>query len=132
MGVRNATILTGATLAATGGTSSTLSVTGVTVPNGVQIADFSVADFRIRPVVTVRSRVPALLKDGTWSKSKQQVSITIPKILANGSTTFPVRRIEIEDHPEMTDAEVTKLNQWAAQILFDADFTNFVKQGSLE
>ena len=132
MGVRNATILTGSTISATGGTSSTLAVTGQQIPNGVQIADMGVTDFRVRPTLTIRSRVPALQPDGSWSKYKNQVSLVIPKVLASGDMAFPVGRIEFEPHPEMTDAEVNKLRDWLCQILFDVDFANFLKYGSLD
>lgn len=131
MGVQNATILTGPTISATGGTSSTLAPTGQSVSNGVQVADMGVTDFRVRPTMTMRSRVPAMQPDGSWSKYKNQVSLVMPKILASGEMAFPVGRIEFEPHPEMTDAEVNKLRDWLCQILFDPDFTSFLKYGSL-
>lgn len=131
MGVQNATILTGSTISASGGTSSTLAVTGQQVPNGVQIADMGVTDFRVRPTVTFRSRVPAMQPDGSWSKYKNQISAVFPKLLASGEMAFPVVRVEFECHPEQTDAEVQKMRDWFSQFGFDADFANFLKYGSL-
>lgn len=132
MPINNATILEGCTIAATGGTSKTLEITNARIPGGVQVADFSVSDFRIRPTYTFRSRPAAPLKVGIgFSKSKNTVSITRPKLLANGTYAYPVRRIEIEDHPEMSLAESQALTLLAAQILIDTDFAKFRENGSL-
>lgn len=131
MGVQNATILTGPTISATGGTSSTLAPTGQSIPNGVQVADMGVTDFRVRPTMTLRSRMPTMQSDGSWSKYKNQVSLVMPKILASGEMAFPVGRIEFEPHPEMTDTEVNKLRDWLCQVLFSSAFTSFLKNGSI-
>lgn len=132
MGLQGATIMDGATISATGGTSKTLSVDGIPVTNGIHLSDFSVTDLRVRPNVTAKNRPAAYDKStGKWRKGKRELVITIPKLLADGSIEYPLIRIEIEDHPENTDAELVKLFTWASQIFFDADFTNFVKYGSM-
>lgn len=127
MAIRNATILTGATISATGGTSSTLKVTGQKVDNGVQVADFSVTDIRLRPSITFKCRPAALQRDGSWSKQKADYTIRMPKLLADQSITINYARGSIEVHPESTDAEITKLSTWDAQLKFDPDFSDFVK-----
>ena len=132
MGVRNATILTGSTISATGGVSSTLAVTGQQVPNGLQIADMGVTDFRVRPFLTLRSRLPAIQPNGSWSKYKNQGTLAFPKLLANGEMAFPVGRFEFEPHPEQTDAEVVKMMSWMSQLFFNTNFVNFLKYGSLD
>lgn len=132
MGLQNATILDGATISAAGGTSKTLSVDGIPVTNGIHLSDFSVADLRVRPNVTAKNRPAAYNKTtAKWTKGKRESVFAFPKILADGSIEYPLVRIEVEDHPEMTDAELTKMFCWAAQVFFDPDFVNFMKYGSL-
>lgn len=132
MGLQNATILDGATVGATGGTSKTLSVDGIPVTNGIHLSDFSVADLRTRPNVTAKNRPAAYNKStAKWTKGKRELVLTFPKILADGSIEYPLVRIEIEDHPEQSDAELIKMFTWASQAFIDTDFTNFMKYGSL-
>lgn len=129
MAIQNGTILTGATSAATGGTSSTLSLTGTNIVSGIQVADMSITDYRVRPFINFKYRNPTL-KNGVYSKSKAEAMIVIPKILASGLASFPLLRIGFEGHPEMLDAETVKILSWGAQLLFDADFTAFWKTGA--
>lgn len=132
MGLANATLMSGGTLSVTGGTSKTYAPDGVNVANGIHLADFSVTDARIRPSLTAKNRPAAYDKTkGVWVRGKRECVLTIPKVLASGITEFPNVRIIIEDHPEMTDAELTTLLGLAGQIFFDTDFTNYVKYGSL-
>lgn len=132
MGVQNGTILTGATISASGGTSSTLTIDGLTVTNGIHIADMAVTDSRVRPHITLKT-IPAPLDPVTkkYGKGKRSAVITMPRTNSDGLPGFPVVRISIEDFPEMSDAEVTKLLDWAAQLLFDSDYRPFFKTGSL-
>lgn len=132
MPIKGATIVSGGTLAATGGASSTLSTTAQTVANGVQVADTAVTDMRVRPTVTCKVRPAKLLADGTWAKQKVDVTIVMPKLLSNGTIAFPVHRQSLEIHPENTTAEIKKLADWGAQVMFDADFTNLVQVGSVD
>lgn len=132
MGLQNATVLDGATISATGGSAKTLSVDGIPVTNGIHLSDFSVADLRTRPNVTAKNRPAAYNKStAKWTKGKREIVLTFPKILADGSIDYPLVRIDIEDHPECTDAELTKMFVWASQVFSDPDFTNFIKYGSL-
>jgi hypothetical protein len=133
MPIKGGTILNTVTsFAPTGGTSVTLSTTGQTIANGVQVADMAVADFRVRPTITFKNRVATLQADGTWSKSKLDYTIVVPKVLASGKMAFPVARGSLECHPEMTAAEVTKLIQWSCQIWYDADFAAFLTTGAVD
>lgn len=125
--IRNATILSGATISATGGTASTLKTTGLQVPSGVQVSDSSIADIRLRPTITFKGKPAAVQRDGSWSKQKSEWTVRMPKILADGTTTINFASGTISVHPESTDVEIVKLIAWNCQILFDADFTDFVK-----
>lgn len=131
MPLQSASILNGATISATGGTSVTLSPDGQQVVNGVHLIDASVTDYRVRPNITARTRNPALQSDGYYGKGRRSMTITQPKVLANGKQGFPCFRLELEDFPEMTQAEIDKLKIWAAQCIMDADFTAFWYTGSL-
>jgi hypothetical protein len=115
----------------TGGTAMALSSDGVDVKNGIHLADMSELNFIIRSNMTLRTRNPVLQNDGSYSKAKRYITIVVPKILADGSVSFPLRRIECEDHPEMTAAEITNLNMLAAQVFTDSDLANFLLYGSL-
>lgn len=132
MPINGSTIMMGATGGTiTGGTSATFSQDGVEVKNGIHVADSSEADFTIRPNATFRNRNPELLPDGSYSKAKRSISYVKPKKLTSGSVVFNVARIELEMHPEMSVTEVANLRYEAAQMLLDADFTNFITLGTL-
>lgn len=130
MAIINGTIADGATASFTGGTSKTLVSSGVSVPNGIQVMDASVTDFRIRPSVTFKNKVPKLGSDGEWGKGARSANVVLPKILTSGKQGFPCVRINLEDFPEMTQAEIDKLRSYAAQIILDADFDAFWRTGA--
>lgn len=131
MPIKGATVLTGSTISAAGGTSSTLSLTGAEIKHGLQVADMSVSDYRVRPFVNFKQKQPQLLNN-VYSKARNEAMAVFPKITAAGNVVFPLARVILEPHPEQTDAEVVKMLQWAAQLGFDADFVSFFKYGSLD
>lgn len=132
MPINGASIPENATLAPTGGTAKTFTSNGLTIKNGIQLIDASVTDFRIRPSVTLTVTPPYLNKAvGQWTKGKKTLSFTYPKLLANGAQEFPNISVTLKDHPEMTVAEIQRLCNYAAQFLFDADFTAFWNTGSV-
>jgi len=132
MPIKNGTILSGATISATGGTSSTLTSDGQTVQNGVHVIDASVTDFRVQPHITFKNRPAKVGSDGKWGKFKRENVLTIPKILADTSQGFPNIRVTLEGFPEMTQAEIIKLIDWQAQLFTDADFRSFWLSGAVE
>lgn len=131
MGLQNGTLMDGATFTVNGGTSKTLSVDGQQVVGGIHLQDASVTDYRTRPNATVKTKLPSLLSDGTYGKGKKSFTLVHPKVLASGKQGFPLLRIELEDFPEMTQAEIDKLLIWGTQILCDADFLTYWRTGSL-
>lgn len=114
-----------------GGTAMPLSGDGVEVKNGVHVADMAELDFTLRTNMTLRTRNPALLPDGQYSKAKRYVTIVVPKALDNGTVVFNLIRQEIETHPKTTDAELVNLYMLGAQVYTDADLVAFLKTGSL-
>lgn len=132
MPINGMTLLSGATNAATGGTSKTFSVDGQQIKAGIHVADLSVSDFRLRPGITFKSRMPSKKSDGTWVKGKFSATIVIPKLLANGTTVdYPLGRVEIEPVAESTEAEIVAILSYMAQLCFDVDTVSFMKTGSL-
>lgn len=131
MPINGGTIADGGTpAAATGGTVKTYTAGGQSIMNGIQVIDPSVTDFRIRPNATFKTANAKLSPLGKWSKGKRSVTYVIPKVLSDGTQAFPLVRISLEDHPEMTEAEILRLLSNAAQLLYDADFQAFWKTGS--
>lgn len=132
MPLNGANVKSGATaMTPTGGTDKTFTSDGVIVPQGLHLANAAQADFRIREHATIRNRVPVLLPTGKWTRDRKNLSITIPKLLSDGTYINNVIRLEREVHPESTAAEAVELNMLMAQCLSDSDFTAFWSSGSL-
>lgn len=131
MPIKGATLLLDGTVTPSAGTSKTFTEMGETIKNGVKVADLSVADARLRPTITCINRPAVLNSLGVYtSKDKKTVKIVMPKLLASGVIAFPLREIRLEDHPEMTEAEKRYLNSYAAQVLADSDFQQFILNGA--
>jgi hypothetical protein len=130
MSVQNGAILKGATITPSGGTSVTYSADGQTVPNGVHLIDASTADYRVRPNVTLKCKLPSVDNMGVYSKDRKSCLLVIPKMLASGKVVFNLVRVEREIHPESTAAEALEFNTQAAQFLTDADYSSFWSAGS--
>lgn len=126
-------LVSGAAPTISGGTAFILTPDGASVSGGVHVSDAAVADARIRPNATFKNK-PATLLDASkniWSKGYKTAVYCRPKVLANGSIVFPLVRIQIEDHPEMSLTEVDALRNEACQLLFDTDVLAFMRSGSL-
>lgn len=132
MGINTLSLMKNATGGTTtGGTAMALSSDGQEVKNGVHVADMSETNFIVRTNVTLKTRNPQRLSDGSYSKAKRYGTLVVPKLLASGEVSFNLIRIEIEAHPETTDAELTNLHMLGAQFFTDSDLTAFLKTGSL-
>lgn len=132
MPLKGMTILEGTTISASGGTSKSFSLTGKQVPTGVNVADLSVADFRVRPNVDFRYREPVKTGGGVYSKDKSSVVVRRPKLKADGTVVINLVRIEVEVDPESTAAEKALLWTDGGQICFDADTLSFRTAGGLD
>lgn len=135
MAIQNGTVLSGAALAATGGTAKTLTLTAQKVNNGINVKDMSVADARYRPSWSFSS-TPSVYdsKTGLWSKANKTASLSIPysvTILTGQIVQFPVIRVELRDFPDMTTAQITEHLNLMSQCLFDVDFTQFWINGAI-
>lgn len=133
MGLQNATLMVGATVSTTGGTSTAFVPNGATVTNGVQVVDSTNANAVTRASMTFRTIKQAvldLLTGKFTGKIKRQAQLVRPKVLPDGRVTFPLIRIELEVVPDSTDAEIIALMNEGAMMLTDADFIPFWKIGS--
>lgn len=130
MGLTSIGLLSGATLAASGGTALTLT-TMANPSEGVRVADATVADFRLRPTATFRSIIPVQNRDGSYSKDRRNASFVTPlfdsvsEVYENG-----VIRIERVLPAFATPAQALHLNYIVAQLLFDTDTASFWSTGS--
>lgn len=133
MPINNGTILVGGTVSTTGGTSTAFVPNGAEVNGGIQVVDSTSTNAVTRASITFRTIKNAVLDMVTGlftGKTKRQAQLVRPKVTASGRVVFPLVRIELETHPEMTDAEISALMSEGAQLLVDADFTQFWKIGS--
>lgn len=115
----------------TGGSDITFTPDGLSVPNGIHLANAAQSDFRVRENLTVKNRFPTLQSDGSYSKDKKSITYVEPKILTDGRVVFNLIRIEREVHPESSAAEALNLNMIGAQLLSDSDVQSFWSAGSL-
>lgn len=134
MSITNATLMVGATYSPTGGTSTAFGPNGAKVDGGIQIVDTVNTNAVTRAMITFRNIKQAVLDmvTGTYiGKTRRSGQLVRPKVLASGRVVFPLIRVELETHPEMSDAEVVALLNEGAALLTDADFVPFWKIGSL-
>lgn len=124
---KNATAMT-----PTGGTDVQYTKTSKSVPSGIEVQDASVSDFTVRPLIEMKSRPPAMGKDGNYSKRKTEMKLVIPKKRADGSTVFAVRRIIDESPVEFSDAEFNDMHFQSAQLISDPEYYNFWRNGVVD
>jgi len=132
MGLKSMSLLTGATVAATGGSALAFSDNGVSVPNGLQVVIPTDVDYQTRRTATIKYRPPTLdPKTGAYNKDKKSISFSKPIVLSTGTVVFNTIRLEREVHPSLSAAECLELNKLAAQMLVDTDLDAFWATGSL-
>jgi hypothetical protein len=131
MPAKSFSVLAGGTVSATGGTAQSFAETGIQIPAGCNVADFTEEDQRIRPNVTLKVRPIRSNPDGSFTKGKTAMTLVVPKERANGSIAYPLIRIEVEDDAESTTTEIDNLFNLGAQLCIDADLANFRRYKSL-
>lgn len=132
MGLKTMSLLTGATVSASGGTALAFADNGVSIQNGVQLIVPADTDYQTRRQVTAKVKQPIVdSKTGAYGKDRKTISLTKPQVLSDGKVIFNVIRIEREVHPSMAAADVLELNKLGAQLLIDTDLTDFWANGSM-
>lgn len=135
MPLKGAIIKSGATaLTVVGGVDMTFSSTSIPVNGGgLMLIDAAVADYRIRPTLTMKYKPPVYdSKTKTWTKDRKSFQLVQPEILTDGSIVYNLTRFERELHPESLLAKALELNMRSGQIVSDADFTAFWTTGSMD
>lgn len=133
MGIRTSSILTDATTAFTGGTAAAASVLRG-YADKVKLFFGSNSSFLSR-VEAVFSTQEARVNSGApngYTQQRANVSLRVPKTLANGNLTFSTLTIGLSCDIEITDAEKETILVYGAQLLQDSDFQNFWKALSLD
>lgn len=130
MAINGLQVSTGATISVSGGTAKTYTTDGQVVVNGVHASDLSVVDFKLRPGITFKARMPQKRADGSWQKGKFSATLTQPKTKADTTVDFPLVRAEVEFLDESTQAEILELRKQMAQILMSASLDGFWTGGA--
>lgn len=131
MGLKTMSLLSGATVSATGGTALAFIDDGVTIQNGVHLTVPATADARIRETATAKYKPSQVNADGSMTKDRKTISFAIPIVTAAGKIVYNTIRVEREVHPEFSAANCTNLNGLGAQLLIDSEVANFWLAGSL-
>ena len=132
MSVQNTTLKQDATgITVVGGTDLAFTPDGDDVKNGIHLHAADVFDFRVRPNMTLTNKKAAMQADGDFSKARLKLVGVYPKVLASGKTVYPLFRLEVETHPEQTEAEVDSMLNMAAQCPANAALLPFFKTGDL-
>lgn len=116
----------------TAGTPAVFVDDGLDVKNGIHVVDTTVTSYLERLHATFKNKVPTLLPPGTYSKGKRDFNITFPKILADGSISFPVFRGSFEIHPEQSVSEILEMRLLACQAIMDAELDDYYVYGSVK
>jgi len=136
MSVKNISLQTDAALAdisIVAGTDVVFTTDGTDVANGVHVSAASVVDSRVRPSITLKTKAAKYISaDATFTREERRISVTVPKLLADGSLSYNNAQFSSRIHPECTQAEKENLLALICQTLFDADSTAFLLTGSTD
>lgn len=131
MSIIGSTVKTGSTGATyAGGSDMTLSLTGLSVTNGINVANMADTDYRTRRNASFKSRVPQV-QNGAFSKGKNEVVYVVPLILESGLVVFNTLRLGLEIHPELPAASSTDMRMLGSQFLTAAAYSDFWSAGAL-
>lgn len=131
MSLTNLTLLSGATITATGGTAVNFGPDGSIVNRGIAVSDVAEADVRTRDICVFKNAKGTLQSDGSWSKDYRSAKVTCPDLLPDGTQDFPSIEIIYRGSPLNPATKLTALKTFAAQILIDSDTAGFWTSGTL-
>jgi hypothetical protein len=117
----------------TGGTATVFNEDGTPVATGVRVSDSVETDLRLKKHITFKNRNAQLQSDGTFSKARKDIVVTIPFELADGTISYQVVRLSVEFHPEYsaTAGNLDNLRHFGAQVLLDAETDDYFDHGSV-
>lgn len=132
MGLKTMSLLTGATVSATGGSALVFASDGQTIQNGLHLIVPADADYQTRRSVTIKHRLPTLdSKTGAYGKDKKSMVYAQP-IVVDGKVFYNTYRVEREVHPSTSAAAALDLLVVGAQMVTDADAAGFWATGSTD
>lgn len=133
MTIQSSSVNIDGTVATTGGTATTMLNKGGTLnerrcvlDDGSEFINETKLEFTVRDPV-VNSGAP-----NGYTQARSIVKVLEPLLLDNGSYTTNKLEISLSVDPETTDAEVESMLVLGAQLLHDADFSEFWKKQSTE
>ena len=132
MPISTASLLTGPTIAITGGTAQTFAKDGLPVTRGFSVSDTAEADIRTRDSIVVKNTQGVMQSDGSWSKNRREAKFVSPDLLPDGTQDFPFFRIEYVGSPLHSSAKIAAMKEKAIQVLADSDFSGFWATGAME
>lgn len=127
MTIQNSALLVGASVAASGGTSTNLVTKGLVNGAGHEVILDDNAEFINSTRITFSANDPKV-KTGTpngYTQARSRVVISSPVVLANGNSTVNTLRIELSVDHEVTDADIAEMLSRGAQLMTGSDFTGF-------
>lgn len=130
MSLSNLTLLAGATIAVSGGTAQTFAPEGTQVNRGIQVADVAVDDITERTVCVFKNTSGALQPNGTFSKDRRTAKISIPELLEDGTLDYATLEVTLIKSPRRGATTVAALKNGGAQLIVDADTSNFWLMGA--
>jgi len=132
MSISSASLLSSATVSATGGTALPFASAGIV---GEQNEIYATGDTDLRTrrsiVCSVKKpKVNASAPNG-YTQARSQMLFKFPLELDNGAITINTVRVETSTDVETTQGEVDEYHKVVAQSLFDTDFDEFRRNLSL-
>lgn len=127
-----ASVLSGATMAPTGGTAINFSSAGIR-SNVVTLNCDEDTDYRTRRqvVCTAKEPKPSSTAPNGYTQARSKTVLKSPLELDNGEITVNTVTIEFAFDVETSAAEVDELQVLAAQLITDADFDELWNTGNL-
>lgn len=132
MPLSTASILSGATMAPSGGSALDFASAGQSKGvNTLYATDDT--DLRTRRSIVATTKDPKVSSSAPngYTQARSTVVYKAPLVLDNGNVTVNTVRIEVSSDVETSTAEKTELLVIASQICNDADFVEFFQQLSL-
>jgi hypothetical protein len=132
MSISNASVLTGATVAPSGGTALAFSSTGIrNNTNTLYVAADLDQRTRRKIVCTVKEPKVSSTAPNGYTQSRSIAIAKFPLTLDNGLVTVNTLKIELATDVETSAAELAEYKSIGAQILCDADFDDFFAAQSI-
>lgn len=132
MSLENLTLMTGASgMSVTGGDALSFGPSSDAIKNGIRVVDTGTTNLKEQADVTLTHKRPVLQSDGSYSKERWNVTIRVPKEMADGTVKVRKVNISVEDIVEASSAERLDLRLLAAQMFTDSDVANYYSHGSL-